>query len=1101
MRLIDGTILLSATDLMRFMGCAHATTLDLMRLRGEGPQPLEDSEDALLLQKHGDAHEAAHLARLRAAGRRVVEMPRGDLAADAQATRAALVEGADVVFQGALLSGCWGGWSDFLERVERPSDLGAFSYEVADTKLKRSVHPKHVLQLVVYSDLLAEVQGVAPEFAHVELGSGERVTLRLADYAHYARAARARLEAFLDAPPPTRPVPCPDCSLCRWANHCESVWTAEDSLFTVANITRGQVKKLDAADITTMAGLAAATGPVRGMASETLGKLIAQAQLQHARKTGTPTAVLRPHQPGKGFDLLPEPQPGDLFYDIEGDPHVEGGLEYLHGVWCDGAFRSFWAHAHAAERQALADLIAFFRAHLAAFPSAHIYHYAPYEITALRRLTAKHGIGEAFLDRLLRERRFVDLYAVVRGALVCSEPSYSIKALEVFYGLKRDGEVTTAGGSVVAYERWRETGEQRILDEIEAYNRVDCVSTERLRDWLVSLRPAGPWPQLGEDAGEKETQEDEDASALRACLAASGLPADRQAMLFDLGLFHKREAKPAWWAIFDSLGKEDDDLIDDLDALGGLVATGPAERVNRSVQRTYRFPPQETKLRAGKNATIPTTDNFATAAITGLDRKTGLVTVKIGVARADLLTERLSLHPDKPLNTDVIAAALRDVIEDQCGARRYRAVDDLLSRTPPRLVGEGPILQGDDLVAGTIAAVERMDATVLPIQGPPGTGKTHVTAHAILALMRQGQRVGVTSNSHEAIRNVLMTCARLGAALDPPVTPDIVHKLSDDEDGYPDDCPIRRTTDNAEAASGTGVVGGTAYFFARDENVQAFDVLFVDEAGQVSLANMVAMGRAARNIVLVGDPRQLPQVIQGAHPDPADLSCLDWMLGDHATVPHDRGIFLGVTRRMHPEVNRFISEQVYEGRLESHPDTQRQSVTGTSFPTAGAFWVPVDHEGNAQVSPEEVEAIRAACEDLLKGRWTDKDGATRPMKPEDIIVVAPYNAQVNALRAALPDAIRVGTVDKFQGQEAPVCLVSMTASSAEETSRGLEFLLSLNRINVAISRAKALALCFGAPRLRETSCATVEQMRLVNALCGMQALGQEWLEPSSTGES
>jgi uncharacterized protein len=357
----------------------------------------------------------------------------------------------------------------------------------------------------------------------------------------------------------------------------------------------------------------------------------------------------------------------------------------------------------------------------------------------------------------------------------------------------------------------------------------------------------------------------------------------------------------------------------------------------------------------------------------------------------------------------------------------------------------GPVA---DPVAGTIAAVAAMDETVLPIQGPPGTGKTYVTARAILSLVRKGARVGVASNSHEAIRNVLMGCLGALSEEDLPITLDLVHKIGGEGDAYPDGCPIRRTSSNDEAARGRQVVGATAWFFCRDENVQAFDWLFVDEAGQVGLANMAAMGRAARNIVLVGDPRQLPQVVQGAHPAPANLSCLDWMLG-------------------------------------SHPDTGRQTLTGTRFPDAGAFWVPVPHEGNAQISPEEVAAIAKACAELLTGNWTDKDGSIRPIVPQDIIVVAPYNAQVNALREALPPDIRVGTVDKFQGQEAPVCIVSMTASSAEETTRGMEFLLSLNRINVAVSRAKALALVFGAPRLREAKCETVEQMRLVNTLCAL----------------
>ena len=1080
---------LSATDLNRFMGCRHATVLDLAYLRGEGPKPKEDSEDAALLQKQGDAHEEAHLDTLKSDGRRVVEIPHGPLAEAAAATRAVMTEGPDVIYQGAFLSGPWGGWSDFLERVERPSDLGAFSYEVADTKLKRRPHPKHVLQLVLYSDLLAEVQGLAPEHAHIELGTGERATIRLADFAAYARGARARLEAFVADPSTTRPAPCADCALCRWADHCGDVWVTEDSLFNVANISRGQVKKLEGAGITTMEALAQLDKPVRGMAEPTRDRLVTQARLQQARKTGEPSFELRASEPGKGFDLLPEPKPGDLFYDIEGDPHYEGGLEYLHGVWFDGQFRAFWAHDHDAEAEALSALLAFFRERLEAFPDARIYHYAPYEITALRRLTTTYGIGEAFLDRLLRERRFVDLYAVVRGGLIGSEPNYSIKSMEAFYDIQRTGEVTTAGGSVVAYERWRETGEQVILDEIEEYNRIDCISTEKLRDWLVSIRPEGPWPRLGEEAADKEAEEDAEAEALRAALRRSGLSEERQQLLFNLGLFHKREAKPAQWAVFDSVGKDEEELLDDLDALGGLVALEDAVPEKRSMARRYRYPPQETKLRTGASATVPTRDGApATLSITDLDPRQREVTIKAGPGKEELLTDRLSLHPNWPLGTDPIAAALRDVIEDQCGPRVYRAAEDLLSRTAPRLATgvKGDLLNGADPVEGTIAAVSAMDETVLPVQGPPGTGKTYVTARAILSLVREGQRVGVTSNSHEAIRNVMMGCVSALEDSDLPITLDLVHKTSGPDDNYPEDSPVRRTTSNDTAAAGRNVVGATAWFFSRDENVQAFDWLFVDEAGQVGLANMVAMARAARNIVLVGDPRQLPQVIQGAHPEPANLSCLDWMLGDHATVPPDRGIFLPISRRMHPAVCGFISDQVYEGRLSSHSDTARQAVRNTRFPEAGAFWVPVSHEGNTQIAREEVAAIRDTVTALLKGDWTDKAGTRRKMRSSDIIVVAPYNAQVNALREALPVGVRVGTVDKFQGQEAPVCLVSMTASSTEETSRGMEFLLSLNRINVAVSRAKGLALVFGAPRLREAKCETVEQMRLVNTLCALK---------------
>lgn len=1090
MRRSDGKVLFSATDLMRFMGCTHATTLDLGYMDGKGPDPRTDSADAALLQAHGDAHEKAHLAHLITEGRRVVEIARADLVSNVAETRAALVQGPDAVFQGAFLGGNWGGWSDFLERVPQPSVLGDFSYEVTDTKLKRRPHPKHVLQLVLYSDLLAEVQGVMPVHAHVELGDGTRATLRLADYAAYARAARARLEAFVANPAPTRPIPCSDCALCRWADHCEGVWKAQDSLFHVANISKVQVKKLEAQGIATLAALADHDQPVRGMARTTQERLVGQARLQQARKTGEPSFILRAAEPGRGFALLPEPQPGDLFYDIEGDPHYEGGLEYLHGLWADGQFHAFWAHDHEAEAAALTELLAFFRARLEQFPKAHIYHYAPYEITALRRLTTKYGIGEAFLDRLLRERRFVDLYAVVRGGLLASEKNYSIKSLEAFYGLKREGEVKTAGGSVVAYEAWRETRDKTILEEICDYNRVDCISTEMLRNWLVGIRPDGPWAENTEEAAESEAEEATEAQNLRALLVSSRLPQERQDMLFNLGMFHWREAKPAWWAVFDSLSRDDEDLLDDLDAMAGLEAVGPIAPIKRSFARTYSYPPQETKLRAGKTPVIPAPDGFSTATVEDIDRNTRRITLKIGPARKDLLADRLTLHPEMPIKTDVIAQALGSVIIDQCGPMLYSAVDDLLSAHAPRLSGaKGDILAGAEPVAGTIAAVARMQETVLPIQGPPGTGKTHVTARAILSLVRKGAKVGVASNSHEAIRNVLLGCLNALEADDPDIDFLMAHKLGVGEDPYDADCPIHRSTSNGDAKlASSRVVGGTAFFFARPENVQAYDWLFVDEAGQVGLANMVAMGRAARNIVLVGDPQQLPQVIQGAHPAPVNLSCLDWLSQGSATLAPERGIFLPVTRRMHPDLCRYISDQVYEGRLTSHADTGRQAVVAPSFPPAGAFWVPVPHEGNAQIATEEVAAIGAAVADLLNGHWTDASGKTRPMTPSDIIVVAPYNAQVNALRAALPEAIRVGTVDKFQGQEAPICLVSMTASSAEETPRGMDFLLSLNRINVAVSRAKALSLIFGAPRLREAKCETVQQMKLVNTLCVLPIL-------------
>ena len=1092
-------LLLSASDLVRFTECAHATRLDMARLEGEGPTPSERSEDAELTARYGDAHEAAYRERMKAEGRQVTRIEtQGASFEDAvAATEEAMRAGCEVIYQGAFKGSMWGGYVDFLERVSTPSALGEFSYEVVDTKLKQTPHPTHVFQIVLYSDLLAATQGRAPEQAHLELGAGERFSLRLVEVADYALGASGRLEAFVASPSKTRPVPCAACDMCRWRDHCGERWKKEDSLHQVAGITKSQVGKLEAASIYSMAALAQSERPVRRLAEATLHKLRTQAHLQNNRKEGEPSFVLREHVPGKGFDLMPQPDQGDLFYDIEGDPfYREGGvegLEYLHGVWSLKRFTALWAHDLAEEKENLKALFDLFEASIKSSPGAHIYHYAPYEITALRRLTTRHTYKEAQFDGWLREKRFVDLYAVVRGGVFASEASYSLKDMEAFYDLPRLGEVTTSGGSVVAYEKWRMTGDSAVLADLKEYNRLDCISNELLRDWLTTIRPEGPWRALGEAETDASDAVKEQHEQFFLQLDAADLQDSLRRLLKNLGVFHWREAKPAAWAVYDALGKDFDDLCDDMDCLGGLVATAPQWKVMHSVARPYEFPLQESKLRSGARAQFsPEYDRFYSVAIEAFDRKQRTITLKIGTRNKIDAPDFLDLLPNFAINPKPIPEAIRTTVLDQCGARSNRAAHDLLRRQPPRFRGPSPLVGCADVLDRIIAAARAMDATVLPIQGPPGTGKTYVAARAIIALVGDGKRVAVTSNSHAAIRNVLKECVDalndnfLGMRQERVM---IAHKVGRDNKPLRQEyAAIMAVTENTNPALASAhIVGGTAWLLCREDTANTFDYLFVDEAGQVSLANLVGMSNCARNIVLVGDPRQLPQVIQGAHPSPANLSCLDWTLGESRLVEDDRGIFLSFTWRMHPALCRYISSQFYEGKLQAHPSTAHQGVSAAGVPRAGAFRMEVSHEGCAQVCEEEVGAVKAMIERLLQGEWTDKHGTTRPMLKSDLIVVAPYNAQVNALSDALPD-VRVGTVDRFQGQEAPVALVSMTASSAEETTRGIDFLLSRERLNVAMSRGKALSIAFASPRLLSTRCSTVEQMRLVNALCALPEL-------------
>lgn len=1107
MRKIDGAMRLSASDLMRFKGCRHATALDLRLIEVGDMAPRADGAEAELLQRQGDEHELAFLDKLKVDGRRVVEILKDGLSLEesVRLTFDAMRDGPDVIFQGALLDGAWGGYSDFLERVERPSDLGTWSYEVVDTKLKRKPDPKHVLQLCLYSDLLTKVQGVAPEAAHLQLGDGTRYTVRLAEVSAYARHARHMLEAFLIERPETRPEPVSACALCRWSDRCEERWEAEDSLALVAGISRSQRQKLEAIGIDTMAGLAARAHRIPKMAAETQRKLVAQARLQSARRAGGPPSFeLRDAEPGKGFGLLPAPNDGDVFYDIEGDPYFPGGLEYLHGVWFrDGGewrFHAFWAHSREDEGGAAADLLAFLVDRMRRFPHAHVYHYANYEITALRRLTAQHRTGEAAMDQLQRERRFVDLFKVVSGAMVASEKGYSIKDLEAFYMEKRAADVATAGASVVFYEEWRQTQEQRLLDEIYDYNRTDCVSTQLLRDWLVrDARPvAMPWPVLGTvpEGGTLSNvdAEDEEVAGLRGrLLPVRERLGDRVAdLLLDLSQFHKREDKPTWWAIFDRLAQESEELLDDLECIQGLEAVSePVKVTAKSFERTYRFPPQETKLRAGKAPCVKPAAMPEDVNLRSIDHDASTLVLRRSTAKGDL-PDRLDLLPPQPLRNSVLKDAVAAVTEQLiANSGRLPAVEHLLTQSPPAFVdgmrSAGVIPAEGDLPSETSRAIAAMAGTTLAIQGPPGTGKTYVSALSIVDLVRSGSRVAVSSNSHKAIGNLLEAVA--DRARTEGVQCSIVQKTSDDGDDEAHPGIVFVSDNDAPEIATANVVGATAWHFARYAGA-AYDYLIIDEAGQVSIANVLAMARCARNIVLVGDPMQLPQPLQGSHPGDSGRSCLEYLIDGHRIVPSDRGVFIPISRRMHPRVCGFISTAVYENRLGSDDAAGRQTLLSRAGDDlVGAGMRAVVHSGRSQVSPEEIEAVLARIAEVEGATYRDRDGRERAVGLGDILVVAPYNAQVNALRARLPGAVRIGTVDRFQGQEAPVCLVSMTTSSGEELPRDIAFLFSLNRINVAVSRAQVAAMVFASPALLETPCRTIEEMALVNALCMLREYG------------
>ena len=1059
MRIESGSLRFSPSDLVGFLACPHLTTLELAVARDELERPFRDDPHAELIRRKGDEHEARYLASLGDEVVRIDDPHELDWAEAVAQTEAAVRAGAPVVYQAALAEGSWRGLADFLERQP---DGG---YEVVDTKLARRAKPAHVLQLCFYTEQVARIQGRWPAAMHVVNGLAERESFKPGEFLAYYRRLKRRFLAATENGRTTYPYPVDHCSLCEFLALCKKRWRADDHLSLVAGIRRTQVERLVANDISTLEALATTDATkIPKLHAETLAKLHEQAALQlHRRTTGELKHVVLPVEPERGFSMLPKPSPGDIWLDFEGDPWYEAGrgLEYLFG-WVyredDGATRyeAIWALDRDAEKAGFERLLDLICERRRRFPGMHVYHYAPYERTALGRLMGEHGTREEQLDDLLRGEVLVDLYRVTRQALRLSLESYSIKEVEAFYAFERAVDVGGGGGATVAFEEWLEAREQSILDSIVAYNEEDCRSLYELHRWLLELRPPevewrpAPDPyEVPEEARERL----EERARMEAGLRSAG-----DVLLADLLEYHRREEKPQWWEFFHHKGLDEEELLEDTDTIGGLEPVGEPEEDGQSLVYTLAFPPQEHKI--GGQALDPATEKLHDVRV---DDEHGLVSLRRSAKRADEPLPQ-ALIPPRPLPTWVQRDA---VLRFARGRDRYPALVEILERRPPRAKLDGT----------EVDAAASLDGSYLFVQGPPGSGKTFTGARTAVELMRRGQRVGVTSLSHKAIHKFLSEVR--DAAREQGFTFAGRKKSSDNPETRYEDEFVDCSSDNAAMLDDElQLVAGTSFLFAREELDGHLDTLFVDEAGQLSLADTLAVGTVARNVILLGDPNQLAQVSQGAHPPGAAASVLQHLLGDAETVTPGMGIFQERTWRMRPEVNDFVSATFYEGRLRSADLTLSRAVAAGN----GIRFLAVEHEGNRTQSWEEADAIAAEVARLVGTRYEDERGP-RALRHEDVIVVAPYNAQVRALRERLPEAVAVGTVDKFQGQQAPVVFYSMASSSSDDVPRGLDFLFSRNRLNVAISRAKCLAHLVASPRLLDANCRTIEQMRLANALC------------------
>ena len=1136
MKAVGATIRFSATDLSNHLACRHLSLLDLQVARGKKQPPDWAAPHVVVIRELGERHETAYLTYL-AQRERIAVVNLGDIKDEKrliEETRKLMDQGVEVIAQGTLADGKWFGRPDVLRKVLRRSPKWDWSYEVADTKLSSETKAATILQLSLYSELLEKIQGCLPEWMYVIPPSKDfkRERYRVTDYAAYFRYVKNRLERAIQNGDSnaTYPEPVPHCDICRWFRECDAQRRGDDHLSLVAGIRRQQRNQLERWKTETMAKLAVLPIPLKERpehgSREAIERVREQARVQIQGRTESKLVhePLLPMVEGMGLCRLAQPSANDLFVDIEGDPFAgESGAQYLFGFAFKDAtgemcYEKRWALNREEEKKGFEWLIDEIFTRREANPQMHVYHFGAYEPGAFKRLMGMHATREDEVDGFLRAGVMVDLHQAFKQGVRASVEEYSLKKVEGFYGFERRTPLHQSRTAMRYVEHRLELGwgddefPNSVREVMEGYNREDCLSAAGLRDWLEGERrklvesgTAVPRPPEKSGDPSEKLQEKLDRAASLTQRLCKQIPADPEArsqeqsgqwLLAQLLSWHRREDKRAWQEGYRLAEMDDEDLLDER---VGLTKLRLAKRVDAGKQvptDRYFFDPQKTNVRVGKDVYF---GDGKIGEVVAIDHTSGVVDIKKTKKTAEVHPPTVYMW-DSPLPTDAQAGSIYRIGEwvaengiDAPG--RYRAGRDLLLRKPPVLLnGEKLQPMASEKPENTASRIAlTLGDSAFAIQGPPGSGKTYTGARMICELVKRGKKIGVTALSHKVIRNLLE--AVVEAAQEKGVAKvRCMHRETDGEESEGVAVAKKNNEEALEAlrSGRVNVVGGTSWLWSPEPAFEAVDVLFIDEAGQMSLADVLAVSQSARKLVLLGDPQQLERPLKGSHPDGAEKSALEHLLNGRKTISEEMGFLLPESWRLHPEVCKFTSSVFYEDKLSSHPIARSRVLEGHAWLNGAGLWfVPVEHEGNRNSCADEVEVVARIVNGLLKPevRWFYSAGNSRRLRENEILIVAPYNAQVADLSLRLP-GMRIGTVDKFQGQEAPVVIYSLATSSPEDAPRGMEFLYSLNRFNVATSRAKTAVIVVGNPRLFEPECKTPRHMQLANAFCGFAEMAR-----------
>mgnify|MGYP006161256181 FL=1 len=1087
---------ITAYSIQDFSQCQYKTWLDYINPPNNYPKNIDPWLE--IIRKIGLEHEEDYLQKIKES-QIVYEIDKNLKPSEKEKlTEIAIKNGEDIIYQPYLKYKKFTGSPDFLVKKQN-------YYEPWDIKSSFKLKPENILQICHYSFILEKQYNNFSPTGKIILRDESVQNIEINKYYDYFLNLNKRVENFIDDP---KIIPeaskCNLCNVCDYKLFCENNWKNKDHLNQVANIKKNQINILENEKINTLEKLAKLNikKDIKGINKASLDILVQQAKLQlNYRENNQLEHKIIFEEKKKindqnkliGFELLPPPSENDLFFDIEGYPMYfdsnskTSGLEYLFGIYYRSfgkeSFRKFLAINNDEEKIAFEKLVDFIFKHLNKYKDAHVYHYNSYEETALKKLSQKYEVKIREVDFILRENKFIDLFKVVKDSVLLSVENYRLKTIEKFYNLDREEDIASGQDSLVAFENYLESGHKEILEEIILYNKQDCKSLIYLQSWLEDIKPKEiKYKELEEIVISERSLEiiNQEKEVENIIDNLKNEDVELKPILSQLNFYNRKEQRAEWWNYFSNIQKNTEDLIEDNNCIGALnLISKTEEGINNILE--FKFPNQITKMKTGDYVLDQNGKN--SSSLVSIDYTNCLVKLKQNKKKEI----PYSLTPSQPLNITTIDNSVADFIKDFNYQNSYPAIKDFLNRNDSRYI-DNIDLSKNSTIEEITKRIKNLNSSYLVMQGPPGTGKSYASSRVILDLIKSNYRVAIVCHSHKAIINLLESIDSYSneknisfKGIYNAGNRKIYQEFKNIEIGNTNKLDLKKFQ----------LVAGTAWALSNSKHREnskkdkIFDFIFFDEAGQLSISKVIASSLSSKNIVMIGDHMQLPQPSLGIIEGESSLSPIEYLIKDKNTISDEKGIFLEKTFRMHSSICEFISNSFYEKRLITDKNNSNQKILKNNGESVknGIYLVDLNHSGSTVQNLNEVVFINNIYKNLINKKWINRNLEKSQITNKDVLVVSPFNAQVNLLKENLPKNAQVGTIDNFQGQEAPIVIISYTSSDPESIPRGSDFFFDFRRLNVSLSRAKCIGIIILNNKLLNYHCSTIEDMERLNYFC------------------